>query len=133
MNTPPKGDNNPKTDQFVRRKNPETGLDLSSKESRDNEKRERNLNLVLAQTTIPFKDAEKLASLGLEHFESDWVARRATKEHRGRNRRSGGTSSRVVYEGITWDQLEPSGRDPSPHRPRLRERRSRDHLDGAQR
>ncbi|MDH2903453.1 MAG: DUF86 domain-containing protein [Actinomycetota bacterium] len=79
MNTPPKEDNNPKTAQFVRRKSSETALDLSSKASRDNEKRERNLNFVLAQITILFNDVEKLASLGREHFESDWVARRTAK------------------------------------------------------
>ena len=54
-------------------------LDTSSKESRANEKRERNLDTVLAQMTALFDDAEKMSSMGLEHFQSDWVARRAAK------------------------------------------------------
>ncbi|MDH2902385.1 MAG: DUF86 domain-containing protein [Actinomycetota bacterium] len=79
MNTPPKNVEGPGEERFVRRRKPETVPDLSSKESRNNEKRERSLTFVLAQMTVLFNDAEKLASLGLEHFESDWVARRAAK------------------------------------------------------
>ena len=54
-------------------------LDLSSKENRAKEKRERNLDIVLAQMTVLFDDAEKIASMGLEHFLDDWVTRRAAK------------------------------------------------------
>ncbi len=79
MNTPPKNVEGPGEERFVRRRKPETVPDLSSKESRNNEKRERSLTFVLAQMTVLFNDAERLASLGLEHFESDWVARRAAK------------------------------------------------------
>jgi uncharacterized protein with HEPN domain len=79
VNTPPKDGRGPGEGRFVRHRNPETVLDLSSKENRDNEKRERNLDLVLAQMNVLFNDAERLASLGLEHFQSDWVARRAAK------------------------------------------------------
>jgi len=79
MSTPPKGVDGPEGKRFVRRRNPETAFDLSSKEARDNEKRQRNLKFVLSQLTVLFNDAEKLASLGLEHFHSDWVARRAAK------------------------------------------------------
>lgn len=79
MSTPPKDVDGPGAEPFVRRRNPETVFDLSSKEERDHEKRERNLEFVLSQLTVLFNDAEKLASWGLEHFHSDWVARRAAK------------------------------------------------------
>ncbi len=79
MSTPPKDVDGPGGKPFVRQRNPETVFALSSKEERDNEKRERNLEFVLSQLTVLFNDAEKLASLGLEHFYSDWVARRAAK------------------------------------------------------
>lgn len=79
MSTPPKDVDGPEGKRFVRRRNPETVFDLSSKEARDNKKRERNLEFVLSQLTVLFNDAEKLASLGQEHFHSDWVARRAAK------------------------------------------------------
>ena len=78
MNVPRRG-RGPDAGQFIRHKNPESVLDLSSKESRANEKRERNLDVVLAQMTVLFDDAEKMSSVGLEHFQSDWVARRAAK------------------------------------------------------
>lgn len=79
MSRTPKNVEGPGEEPFVRRRNPETVLDLSSKEQRDYEKRERNLDFVLSQLTVLFDDAEKLASLGQEHFQSDWVARRAAK------------------------------------------------------
>ena len=79
MSTPPKDVDGPGGKPFVRRRNSETVFNLSSKEERDNEKRERNLEFVLSQLTVLFNDAERLASLGLEHFQSDWVARRAAK------------------------------------------------------
>ena len=78
MNAPRRG-KGPDGGQFIRHKNPESTINLSSKESRANEKRERNLDTVLAQMTVLFDDAEKMASMGLEHFQSDWVARRAAK------------------------------------------------------
>lgn len=78
MNVPRRG-KGPDGGQFIRHKNPETVLDLSSKESRANEKRERNLDRVLAQMTVLFDDAEKISSMGLEHFLDDWVTRRAAK------------------------------------------------------
>ena len=79
MSTPSKDVDGPGGKPFVRRRNSETVFNLSSKEERDNEKRERNLEFVLSQLTVLFNDAERLASLGLEHFQSDWVARRAAK------------------------------------------------------
>jgi uncharacterized protein with HEPN domain len=79
MSTPPRHGEGSGEGRFVRRRNPETEQDLTSKESRDIEKRERNLDIVLAQMTALFDDADKLASLGLEHFQSDWIARRAAK------------------------------------------------------
>ena len=78
MNAPRRG-KGPDGGQFIRRKNPETVLDLSSKDSRANVKRERNLDIVLAQLTVLFDDAAKMSSMGLEHFQSDWVTRRAAK------------------------------------------------------
>ena len=79
MSTPPEAVDGPGGKSFARQRNPETVFDLSSKEERDNEKRERNLEFVLSQLNVLFNDAGKLASLGLEHFHSDWVARRAAK------------------------------------------------------
>ena len=79
MSTPSKDVDGPGGKPFVRRRNSETVFSLSSKEERDKEKRERNLEFVLSQLTVLFNDAERLASLGLEHFQSDWVARRAAK------------------------------------------------------
>lgn len=71
MNTPAKNVEGPGEERVVRRGKPETVPDFSSKESRNNEKRERSLTFVLAQMTVLFNDAAKLTLLGLEHFESD--------------------------------------------------------------
>jgi hypothetical protein len=62
VNTPPRNVEGLGEERLFRRRKSETVPDLSSKESRDNEKRERNLDLVLTHLTVLFTDAEKLAS-----------------------------------------------------------------------
>ena len=79
LSTPSGNEENPEEGRFVRRRNPEVVLDFSSKESRSSDKRERNVDLVLARIRLLFEDAEKLASMRLENFQNDWVARRAAK------------------------------------------------------